>query len=477
MSHIAVPWRRVLGLITVWLGLAALFAAAPAGAQRARVAIGPVAQCHGARCFVRLDVEGATAQTAQVRVGPVTRRLRLAPGSSTRVVQVPRRALARPVRVTVGDVTARARVERRAMPVNRARSRCARLGATDAYLSVGPPNDLDGAVNLSSIGTLRIAVLFVDFPGAAGQGDPRPANQAWMDAGIDVLERTSNGRFSVDIVATTPGWTRMPASARSYGFDDGITYDEHLVYLQDAIDAADADVDFSDVDLPLVVVPDAANLFGSAAFRGLPGALVADEGVLGPAVTFGSDAEEVSGVIFEHELLHTLGLADLYAFFEPQQHEFVGLWDWMGSIFEPRTDLFVWNKTRLGWLRPNQTLCGARRGSTSAVLAPSAGPRGTKSVFVRTGRFTGVTIEHRRPSDLDPGVCRSGVLVATLDSRVETGLGPIRVAGGRSDDRGCGTGPRSDATLRVGQSVRVDGATVRVVGRQGGRLEVVIDAG
>lgn len=459
------------------MALAALFAVAPAAAQRSPVVIDPVAQCHGARCFVRIDVDGAMGATAEVRVGSVTRRLRLAAGSATRVVEVPRAALARPVRVTVGDVTTRARVERRAMPVNQSRSRCARLAATDAYLSVGPPNDLDRAVNLSSLGTLRVAVLFVDFPGAVGQGDPRRANEAWMGAGIDVLERTSNGRFSVDIVATTRGWVRMPSSARAYGFDDGITYEEHLVYLQDAIDAADADVDFSDVDLPLVVVPDAANLFGSAAFRGLPGALVADEGLLGPAVTFGSDAEEVPGVTFEHEMLHTVGLADLYAFFEPQQHEFVGLWDWMGSIFEPRTDLFVWNKTRLGWLRPRQTLCAAPTGSTTVLLAPSAGPRGTKSVFVRTGRFTGVTIEHRRPSDLDPGVCRSGILVATLDSRVETGLGPIRVVGGRSDDQGCGTGPRSDATLQVGQSVRVDGVTVRVVGRQGSRLEVVIDAG
>jgi hypothetical protein len=389
------------------------------------------------------------------------------------VVDLPAAALTGPVSVTVDGVTTRRSVSRAQFEVNSSARRCATLAPTDVWLSVGPPSALDRSINLPSRGTIRAAVLTVDFPDARGQGNPRSSTLDWIARETPHMRRSSYGRFDLDVIQSTNGWVRMPAPLTSYGLLDGATYEEHQIYIQDAIDAADAQIDFSDVQLTIVVIPQTAFLPSSLAFRGFPSSLVTDEGGRNGAVTFNGDAPVLDGVVFSHEVLHTLGLPDLYKYGGPDYHPFVGKWDYMGDIYTSPTDLFAWQRTQLRWLDPRQTLCGRPSGRTVARLAPLGARGGTKAVFVRTGRYTGLVVENRQPVGNDRNICRSGALVYTLDSRTNSGFGPIQVQGSTAD---CGIGPRSAAPLRVGQSLTVEGVTVKVLGRQNGTIEVAVVA-
>jgi M6 family metalloprotease-like protein len=66
-------------------------------------------------------------------------------------------------------------------------------------------------------------------------------------------------------------------------------------------------------------------------------------------------------VVFSHEVVHSLGLPDLYAFTLPDTHAYVGNWDYMGNIYFRPTDLFAWQRTQLKWFDARQTLCARQR--------------------------------------------------------------------------------------------------------------------
>jgi M6 family metalloprotease-like protein len=469
-------WRAARGwaVATLIATTATITASAPSASAATAVRIAPTAQCHGTACFLEVRFGPATkTTTATVRAGSATRQISLGPTRSTRVVDLPASALDEQVAVTVDGVTVRRTVTRTTFEVNRPARRCATLAPTDVWLSVGPPSALDRSINLPSRGTVRAAVLTVDFPDAPGQGNPRSDTLAWVERQTPHMQRSSYGRFDLDVVQSTNGWVRMPAPLTSYGLLDGATYEEHQVYIQHAIDAADAQVDFSNVQLTIVVIPQTAFLPSSLAFRGFPSSLTTDEGGRNAAVTFNGDAIGTDGVVFSHEVLHTLGLPDLYKYGGPEFHPYVGKWDFMGDIYTSPTDLFAWQRTQLRWLEPRQTLCGRPSGRTIARLAPLGARGGTKAVFIRTGSHTGLVVENRQRVGNDRNICKTGALVYTLDSRTDSGSGPIRVQGSTAD---CGIGLRSAAPLRVGQSLTVRGVTVKVLGQRNGTIEVAVVA-
>ena len=346
---------------------------------------------------------------------------------------------------------------------------CASLAGTDAYLSEGPPSARDAAASVKPRGTLRAAVVFVDFSDAPGAETPSKIVAGWLDPGIKWLRVSSYGRFAIALQPAT-AWVRMPKPAASYGYARGLTYNTHKTYLTDAIAAADATFDFSQTDIVYVVAAKTQLIPHSPTFRGVPGTFVADGRTLGPAVTFGLDAYTYGRTILPHETGHLLGLPDLYAS-SGEQHRFVGAWDLMGNVFNA-TDLFAWHRLKLGWLDPAQVVCVPKGRARTVELTPLAAPRGRKAVFVRTGDTTGLIVENRRPVGNDASICDRGALVYTVDSSVASGAGPIKVV--RGSPAGCGFGPRSDAPLHAGESVSVGTVRVTVTGRRGLNVSVRI---
>ena len=358
-----------------------------------------------------------------------------------------------------------------AVPLNarlQASEPCAGLEPVNVYLSEGPPNATDAAVNLPGVGTLRAAVLFVDFSDAQGTEDPSATLGNWIEPGVDWLRTSSYGRLNITLQPAA-GWIRMPQPAADYGFARGLTFAAHEEYIGDAIEVADPTFDFSQTDIVYVVAAKTGLISFSPNFRGVPGTFVADGRNLGPAVTFGLDAYFWGRTIVPHETGHALGLPDLYAF-SGDTHRFVGTWDLMGNVFTA-TDLFAWHRLKLGWLDPGQVVCVPAHAAATVQLAPlgtsmvvdppnSPNPF-RKAVFVRTGPTTGLLVENRQREGNDSSICDTGALVYTVDSSIATGLGPINVVGGTT--AGCGSGRLSDAPLHSGETVTVNAVSIAVL--------------
>ncbi len=218
-----------------------------------------------------------------------------------------------------------------------------------------------------------------------------------------------------------------------YGFQRGISFEQHVEYIKEAVSLADADVDFSQYDLVYIVPPKNASAitFSPAYIDDTDKQVIADGTPITHGATFGQDMWRWGYKVLNHETLHTFGLPDLYAF-EGQgppidYHYYVGGWDLMGLISGHAPELLAWHKWKLGWIKDQHVDVVSQSGTTFHHLAPVEKPGGTKMAVVRTGETTAYVIESRRPLRNDKTACDSGVLIYKVDSAAQSGYGPIRI--------------------------------------------------
>jgi hypothetical protein len=129
-----------------------------------------------------------------------------------------------------------------------------------------------------------------------------------------------------------------------------------------------------------------------------------------------------------HEFTHSLGLPDVYLLNEATgevDFTLVGNWDLMSAPSERH--LLGWHKWRLRWIDAEQIACLTTTGSLTAHLTPIAQPGGVKMVVVPTSPSTAYVIEARASGTREPGLCKEGVLIYTVDSQVRNAQGAIRV--------------------------------------------------
>lgn len=319
------------------------------------------------------------------------------------------------------------------------------------------PNDLAEGFPIHSqalpaTGTLRAALLLVDFPDAAAAPGSQAEAIANLQPGIDYLERASGGRLEIE-VTTTPDWVRMPRPATDYPFDRGLGWADHVGYVRDAVTAADPVTDFSGVDVVWVTATrEAPSISFSPTTNHLD--LEADGTRLRHAVTFGYDQWSWGGLVLAHETGHTLGLPDLYLFDAPPGdpggwHSAVGGWDVMGLISGAGPEMLAWHRWMLGWIDDSDVVCADPDGSV-ADLTSVAEPDGEHPValVLPLSATRAVVVEHRRAVGHDHAIAREGALVTTVDTSVRTGRGPVRVV-----DATPGTGGGlDDAPFRAGET-------------------------
>jgi M6 family metalloprotease-like protein len=288
--------------------------------------------------------------------------------------------------------------------------------------------------------SLRAAMIFVDFHERPASETTKelydrlvPDSRAW-------LHEVSYGRISLDVTSFNR-WYRMPRRAVSYGFEDGLTFEEHRDYIADAVRTADADVDFSAFEIVYVVAAKGSGLERSPAFHALPGIGIDVDGTeLRYSATFGEDIRSSWPAKFAahtlvHETGHLLGLPDLYDFAAsryPSILRFAGGWDTM-SWTEPGSHYLAWHKWKLGWLEPSQLTCLSGSGDVTTTLTPLAASGGLKAVVVPTGPSSAYVIEARRRMGEDSRLCADGVLVYQVDATTRSGQGPIRVRAAKPD--------------------------------------------
>jgi M6 family metalloprotease-like protein len=308
-----------------------------------------------------------------------------------------------------------------------------KLPATTGWHDEG--HDTDFGVFLRPTGLLRAVMLFVDFPNARATQAPASWRKTgpyseWLAPAATWLRTASYGKVRLSITPVER-WYRMSRPDLAYGMDRGLTFDEHVDYITEAVALADDDVDFSQFEIVYIVTPkNATGISHSAGFIDASDQGIQADGVaVTHGATFGQSIWEWGPFgyrVLAHETGHIFGLPDLYAY-RGDVHQYVGGWNLMGSLGGSAPDLFAWEKWKLGWVTDDQVACLAEAGTRRIRLTAVERSDGTKLVVVPTGPTAAYVIESRRALGTDADACSTGVLVYRVDSTVATGFGPVRV--------------------------------------------------
>ena len=391
-------------------------------------------------------------------------------------------------------------------------SRLPQEAALASALECRPPNPRPGYVSAGfprplltpSVGKLRIAVLFVDFPDGVADYSTRVEAEHidtsfWHQnlATIEkYLETASYGKLDVELVPLH-GWLRVRHSLAAFLFDPddreflaGAVSEDISV---EAVELALAEMDFSEIDVVVTVLPSA--YFSGGRFAG---ALQISDKLI-PTVQLGVLPWHISldtagdwGSTGVHELAHVLGLADLYPMNQSgYQGEFArpnppadmqwvwveaGLMGLQGNYLAPGgatrvlnyqapREMLAWSRWQLGWLEPSQIRCIVEPSATVTLSAIDQPGDGVAMIAVPVGETEVIVIESRRDRGHDAGqltgydrdvVNNDGVLVYTVDSSLSEL--PIRFA----TDGGEGILDQSPI-LPVGTSITVKGYEITVV--------------
>lgn len=340
--------------------------------------------------------------------------------------------------------------------------------ATDG-ISLGHPRP---AMRLKSTGTVRIGVVFVDFPDAVATRTTRSVLDLISPAAEQRFAAFSYGRATFELVPVHR-WVRMGRASTAYGMSRSqSSFVAHRAYVAEALDLGAGSLAVGGLDGFLVLAnPDAAALDFGPAFTPTDAywAAVAAGRSWTNGATSGTDLLRWGSAWFAHEFGHALGLVDLYAFDgEPQR--FVGGFSLMGLIDGGAPEYLAWERWTLGWVTDDEVAC-VESGSATVTLDPVERAGGIKMLVARLGASRALVVESRRRLGYDAALAREGALVYLVDTSVASGRGPVRVQPEDDADRS-----KSSALMRAGDSIVVAGVriTVEASGSSGDRVTVRI---
>jgi M6 family metalloprotease-like protein len=284
---------------------------------------------------------------------------------------------------------------------------------------------------LPTIGTVKTIVLFADFPDVPATKGPEEVLSLISPQAETFIRDLSYGRMEY-VLEPYFVWLRLGQLSSHYG--EGIrTYAGHLEFIQEAVNLADANVDFSEADSVLVMVPPQASAveygpaFGANASEGY----IADGKTFENGVTSGADLPSWGFLWLNHETSHIMSLPDLYAYdydlstYE-DQHRFVGGFSLMGYIDGRAPEFFAFERWQLGWLDDEQIFCQKTRDERVTLSAIELAG-GIKAVMVPISSSKAVVVESRRAIGYDRNMLKVGALVYTVNADIFSGEGPIVV--------------------------------------------------
>lgn len=321
-------------------------------------------------------------------------------------------------------------------------------------VSIGLPRI---AARGKALGEVKATVIFVDFPDAKASMPPENVLAIVNPKSSQFFSELSYSRFKY-VLQPKLQWFTMSKSSTSYSYS---TFDSHHSFVEEAIALADPTTDFSKSDSLIVITnpKQSALRFGPAIAYPVSQGFLVDGKLINNGATSGADIAYWGAAWLNHEIGHSLGLVDLYAYGASYENQFqyTGDFSLMGMSDEESQapGLLAWERLVLGWLDQNQLIC-APNGVGSYDLYPVATTGGTKAVVIPTGTTTALIVESRRAIGLDSKLVKPGLLVYRVDTSRQSGMGPVQVISNtpRSAD------PRYlKAPLAVGESITVDGYT------------------
>jgi M6 family metalloprotease-like protein len=296
-----------------------------------------------------------------------------------------------------------------------------------------------------TVGELRIGMLFVDFADFRSTADPGTTYEAFVPGAVEWYRNVSYGRLRLVV---TPLLRRITLGGTAGHYRAGAETGLRAA-LQEAVAAADEEVDFSRLHALYLVGP-----FAAAATFGGSGVLILERPIRVDGAEIRTFALLFDGPgadrdFLAHETGHIVGLPDLYVIGSRLSFH---RWDIMASAPANR-GLFAWHRWKLGWLDPGQIVCIGARRRVTATVTPLERPGGMKAIILRRGRYAYVA-EVRQSVAAGPGrVCKGGVLIYQVEFGAASGAADIRLLRARGDTgaRWAWCGPLSAAPFGRGR--------------------------
>ena len=318
---------------------------------------------------------------------------------------------------------------------------------------------------LKSTGGVIATVVMVDFPDAPASMTPTDAF-ARISPSADVFNEMSYGKLSYTFKPQLK-WYRMSKKSTDY-VAGGWTFIKHREYITEAAKLADVDIDFSKTDSLIILAnPDSTGIGNSGpAFAAIrKNGITLDGKYISNGATSAYDLNNWKSIWLNHEVTHTLGLVDLYAFTQSNSANrydnlrYTGEFSYMGfSSYESNApSLFAFERWNLGWINDSQIKC-LKDAKSTELISPVQTSGGVKAVVIPISRTKAVVIESRRAIGIDKNIAKSGALVYVVDSSIQSGQGPVRVfPSDVSSDPRYLKAPRA-----LGESVTTEGVTIKV---------------
>lgn len=316
------------------------------------------------------------------------------------------------------------------------------------------------------LGDVTATVIMVDFPDAPATMTPADA-LARISPAQDVFKEMSYGKMNYNLKPQLK-WYRMSKNSSDY-VSGGWTFNKHREYITEAAKLADSEVDFSNTDTLIILAnPDARGMgMSGPAFAAVRGnGITLDGRYITNGATSAYDLNNWKSIWLNHEISHTMGLVDLYAFTTSDRSNrydgfrYTGEFSYMGfsSYQSNAPSLLAFERWNLGWIEDSQVEC-VKSSQFTKLIAPVQTSGGTKAVIVPISPTKAVVVESRRALGIDSAINKSGALVYLVDSSIQSGLGPIKVfPSDLVNDPRYLKAPRAQ-----GESVTVEGITIKVI--------------
>ena len=309
---------------------------------------------------------------------------------------------------------------------------------------------------IRSTGGVRLGVFFADFPDSVATKSTESVLQMISPESETLFSKMSYGRVAFELVPVHR-WLRMSKDSSLYGISRGLSFVTHRAFLDEVLRQGTVGLDTTTLDGFIVLTnPDSNAISSSSAF-------VPNDKYWGIQIGARSwmNGTNLSGLslrtwgfkLMNHEIGHSMGLIDLYAY-SGSAHRFVGGWSLMGLISGHGPEYFAWERWILNWLDDTQVVC-LPSGSITATLNAVPLSGGQKMIVAPISDTRAVVVEVRRRVGYDLSLPEEGPLVYLVDTSRQNGDGVINVLPLNDSDL-----QKTTAPLSIGETLTFEGVSV-----------------
>jgi len=321
-------------------------------------------------------------------------------------------------------------------------------------------------IGLAPAGQLTAIVLSVEFTNQNHTKSKNEIHDTIFNRVSQYYRDVSYGQVS--LTGRVSRWYQMNKTMGAYGRDSALNIDDpdadgapdSWMLIQEAIYAADAEIDFSQYTYLIILHAgfgqetsnNPNDLWSCAYLMGIwfrtHDGISYSKAMIVPELE--SQGADTVGVI-AHEFAHLLGLPDLY---DPyRRSDYCGRWELMGKGLwngnppsSSPAHMFAWEKIRLGWISESQIAVVQTGVVRNITLSPLEINGTTLVIKIPITDKAYYLMELRQRIGFDIGLPDNGILLTYIDGDIY-GAGSIRVV-----DANPLTATLDDATFKPGKT-------------------------